>query len=340
MPRVALITGISGQDGTYLSELLCEKGYEVHGIASCGAAPDADPQPRIHYADLADGSNFSRLLDEIQPDEVYNLASQSHVSISFELPVHTVNVTGLGVLRLLEAIRLHQERSGRRVRFFQASSSDMYGAVRHSPQNEKTPFHPQSPYACAKLYAYWQTINYREAYGLFASNGILFNHESPRRSESFLTRKVTRAATRIKLGLQQRLSLGNREARRDWGFAGDYVEAMWLTLTQDEPDDFVFATGESHTVQEFVAEVFSYLELDWRQHVDFDAAQSRPLDVALLCGDAGKAQQKLGWKPKCDFRQLVRMMTDHDLELAREELRSGRQDDRTAVPLPNEVNAK
>ena len=319
MARTALITGISGQDGTYLAELLLGKDYSVHGLVAVGHAGTFTPGTTIHYADLTDGSNLGSVLNEIQPDEVYHLAAQSHVRMSFDVPVYTVNVTGLGTLRLLEAIRQYQQRSGRAVRFYQASSSEMFGKAAHSPQNEDTPFHPRSPYACAKVFAYWQTVNYREAYGMFASNGILFNHESPRRGEAFVTRKITRAAGRIKVGLQAKLPLGNLEARRDWGFAGDYVEAMWRMLQHEDPDDFVIATGETHSVREFLDEVFGTLDLDWHDYVETDPALYRPAEVDALCGEASKARRVLGWEPKVTFRELARLMTEHDLELARRE---------------------
>lgn len=319
MNRTALITGINGQDGSYLSELLQEKGYEVHGIVPCNSGKYRSPNTFLHHADLAEGSNLSVLLDEIRPHEVYHLAAQSHVRVSFDIPLYTAEVTGLGTLRILEAIRQHQNRSGREVRFYQASSSEMFGRTNTSPQSEQTPFHPRSPYACAKVFAYWQTINYREAYDMFACNGILFNHESPRRGETFVTRKITRAAARIKMGLQEKLFLGNLDAKRDWGFAGDYVEAMWLMLQQEQPDDFVIATGETHSVREFLEEVFDYLELDWNDYVEIDPKFYRPAEVDELRGDARKAQKNLGWKTKVSFSQLAQMMTDHDLEEARRE---------------------
>jgi GDPmannose 4,6-dehydratase len=317
--RTALITGISGQDGTYLAELLLGKGYSVHGLVACGHAGTITPGTTIHYADLTDGSNLGSILDAIQPDEVYHLAAQSHVRLSFDVPVYTANVTGLGTLRLLDALRQHQTRSGRTARFYQASSSEMFGQAAQSPQNEATPFHPRSPYACSKVFAYWQTVNYREAYGMFASNGLLFNHESPRRGEAFVTRKITRAAGRIKLGLQEKLKLGNLDARRDWGFAGDYVEAMWRILQHEQPDDFVIATGRTHSVREFLDEVFGALDLDWHDYVEVDPVLYRPSEVDVLCGDASKARRALGWEPKVGFRELARMMTEHDLELARRE---------------------
>ena len=319
--RVAFITGISGQDGYYLSKLLIEKGYAVHGLIPCNTPGIGEPpEIHLHYGDLADSGNFGTLLDAIRPDEVYNLAAQSHVRLSFELPVYTANVTGLGVLRWLEEIRLHQLRTGRSVRFYQASSSEMFGKVKVSPQNEETPFHPRSPYGCAKVFGYWQTINYRESYDLFACNGILFNHESPRRGEGFVTRKITLAAARIKLGLQDKLSLGNLDSQRDWGFAGDYVEAMWQMLQQDQPDDYVVATGTTHTIRAFLDETFGHLGLDWHKHVVQDPRFLRPAEVDLLCGDASKARRVLGWKPKVSFQELAQMMVESDLELVRREV--------------------
>ncbi|MEX0702263.1 MAG: GDP-mannose 4,6-dehydratase [Planctomycetales bacterium] len=319
MPRVALISGITGQDGSYLAELLLDQGYEVHGLVATYSGGVPNPRTTSHVFDLADGTNLSVVMDEVRPDEVYHLAAQSHVRHSFDLPVHTADVTGVGVLRVLEAVRQHELHAGRKVRFYQASSSEMYGQVTASSQNEETPFHPRSPYACAKVYGYWQTRNYREAYGMFACNGILFNHESPRRGEQFVTRKITRAAGRIKVGLQDKLSLGNIEARRDWGFAGDYVEAMWKILQHDGPDDYVIATGETHSVREFLEAAFAHLDLDWREHVETDPRLFRPTEVDTLRGDASKARKTLGWQPRVNFEQLVRMMTDHDLDLARRE---------------------
>lgn len=319
MAKVALITGISGQDGSYLTEFLLEKGYEVHGLSAVTSHGYIHADSYRHFVDLADGANLGRILEAVRPDEVYHLAAQSHVRLSFDLPVHTGNVTGVGTVRVLEAIRELQDRTGKEVRFYQASSSEMFGQVKETPQTEQTPFHPRSPYACAKVYAYWQTVNYREAYGMFAVNGILFNHESPRRGEAFVTRKITRAATRIKLGLQNELFLGNLEARRDWGFAGDYVEAMWRMLQHDEPDDFVIATGETHSVREFLEEVFGYLDLDWRDYVRTDDTLLRPTEVELLRGDATKAKEKLGWSPQVSFSGLAKLMTDADLKLAEEE---------------------
>jgi GDPmannose 4,6-dehydratase len=324
----ALVTGITGQDGSYLTEFLLSKGYEVHGLIrrastfGTGRIDHLYVDPHVdtarlflHYGDLSDGNSLSRLLQEIQPDEVYNLAAQSHVAVSFQNPIYSVDIDALGTLRLLESIR----QLDHPVRFYQASSSEMYGKVREVPQDEETPFHPRSPYAAAKVYSHWQTVNYREAYGLFACSGILFNHESPRRGETFVTRKVTRAATRIKLGLQNRLFLGNLEAERDWGFAADYVEAMWLMLQQDEPDDYVIATGERHSVREFVEKAFGLLGLDWEQHVETDPRYYRPAEVDVLQGDFSKARRVLGWEPKVGFDALVEMMVAADLALAEEE---------------------
>lgn len=325
--KKALITGITGQDGSYLTELLLKKGYEVYGIIRRSSSfhtgridhlyvdPHNQPALKLVYGDLTDGNNLSAMINEIEPDEVYNLGAQSHVRVSFDMPIYTVDVDALGTLRLLEAVR----KMKRPARFYQASSSEMYGKVREVPQNENTPFYPRSPYGCAKVYGFWQTVNYREAYGLFACNGILFNHESPRRGETFVTRKITRAATRIKMGLQDKLYLGNLDAKRDWGFAGDYVEAMWLMLQQDRPDDYVIATGETHSVREFLDEVFGYLDMDWRPYVAKDPKYFRPTEVDLLQGDATKARKVLNWQPKVTFRELARMMTDADLKIAQDE---------------------
>jgi GDPmannose 4,6-dehydratase len=337
MAKIALITGVTGQDGSYLAELLLNKGYEVHGMVrrtssfatgridhlrkGFGASPDG---LQLHYGDLGDGTGLRRIIEQVRPDEVYNLAAQSHVRISFDQPEYTADVVGLGALRLLEALRDHNKRRGRAARLYQAGSSEMFGKVAEVPQREGTPFHPRSPYACAKVYAHWQTINYREAYGLFACNGILFNHESPRRGENFVTRKITRSATRIKLGAQDKLSLGNLDARRDWGFAGDYVEAMWLMLQQENPDDYVVATGNTHSVQEFLEVVFDRLKLKMKDHVETDPRFFRPAEVDLLIGDASKAKRVLGWQPKVKFEQLAEMMVDADLELAERELRGQR----------------
>ncbi|UCD48527.1 MAG: GDP-mannose 4,6-dehydratase [Phycisphaerales bacterium] len=326
--RKAFVTGITGQDGSYLAELLLEKGYEVWGLIRRSSSfntgrldhlyrdPHEQPRLRLVHGDMTDGSNLASLIAEIRPDEVYNLAAQSHVRVSFDQPIYSVNVAGLGTLRLLEAIR----SCSLPVRFYQASSSEMYGRVVETPQTEKTLFYPRSPYACAKVYGYWQTVNYREAYGLFACNGILFNHESPRRGETFVTRKITRAATRIKCGLQEKLYLGNLDAKRDWGFAGDYVEAMWRMLQQEHADDYVVATGRTHAVREFLDEVFGYLDLDWSQYVEIDPRYFRPSEVDLLQGDASKAREVLGWEPRVRLRELARMMTDADMELAQQEL--------------------
>ena len=326
----ALITGITGQDGSYLAELLLGKGYEVHGIIrrsssfNTGRIDDIYQDPhapevrlRLHYGDLTDGSSLNRILRIVKPDEIYHLGAQSHVRVSFDVPEYTGEVTALGTTRLLEAIR----ETGITPRFYQASSSELYGAS-PPPQNEDTPFRPRSPYAIAKLYGYHMAINYREAYGLFVANGILFNHESPRRGETFVTRKITRAAARIKLGLQDKLYLGNLDAQRDWGFAGDYVEAMWMILQQERPDDFVIATGEIHSVRSFVELTFAELDLDWKAHVEVDPRYFRPTEVDALCGDASKARRVLGWKPRVSFAQLVKMMVTADLELAQREWRS------------------
>ncbi len=326
----ALITGITGQDGSYLADLLLDKPeYEVHGLVRRSSslnrqridhlfARDSTVQERfhLHYADLADASSLATIMEQIRPDEVYNLGAQSHVRVSFDQPLYTADVVGLGTLRLLEAVR-NLNRS-KPVRFYQASSSEMYGAAA-PPQGPSTPFHPRSPYACAKLYGHWQTINYREAYGLFACSGILFNHESPRRGESFVTRKVTLGATRIKEGLQKKLVMGNLESKRDWGFAGDYVRAMWLMLQQDKPDDFVVATGETYSIRELLELAFSYLDLDYHDFVEFDTRYTRPSEVDVLQGDATKARDVLGWRPEVNFRGLIKMMVEHDRELARRE---------------------
>ncbi|SRR5579875_1445678 len=335
MSKVALITGVTGQDGSYLAEFLLKRGYEVHGIvrrSSSFATGRIDHlrkgygQSRnglqLHYGDLGDGTGLRRIIEQTRPDELYNLAAQSHVRISFDQPEYTVDVVGLGTLRLLEAVRDHNKRHGRTVRMYQAGSSEMFGQAPEVPQRESTPFHPRSPYACAKVYAHWQTVNYREAYGMFAVNGILFNHESPRRGENFVTRKITRSATRIKLGLQQKLMLGNLEARRDWGFAGDYVEAMWLMMQQENPDDYVIATGESHSVREFLELAFARVGLDWQKYVELDPRFLRPAEVDNLRGDSSKARRILNWSPKVTFEQLVALMIDADMELAERELKS------------------
>jgi len=325
--KKALITGITGQDGSYLTELLLKKGYEIWGVIRRSSSfhtgridhlykdPHERPPLRLVYGDLTDGTNLSSIVNEIQPDEVYNLGAQSHVKVSFETPIYTANTDALGTLRLLEVVRTMKKPA----KFYQASSSEMFGKVVETPQTEKTPFYPRSPYACAKAYGFWQTVNYREAYNLFACNGILFNHESPRRGETFVTRKITRAAARIKLGFQDKLFLGNIEAKRDWGYAADYVESMWLILQQDKPDDYVIATGQSHSVREFLDEVFGYLGLDWHKYVEVDPMYFRPTEVDVLQGDASKAQKVLGWKPKTTFKELARMMVDADLKLAQHE---------------------
>lgn len=329
--RKALVTGITGQDGSYLAEFLISKGYQVHGIVRRSSTFNTDridhlysdphdPDSRLflHYGDLSDGTGLRRVLEGVQPDEVYNLGAQSHVRVSFEQPEYTADVVAMGTLRLLEALRDYMVVSGRTVRMYQAGSSEMFGAA-PPPQSEATPFYPRSPYAVSKVAAYWYAVNYREAYNVFVSTGILFNHESPRRGETFVTRKITRALGRIKMGLQDTLYLGNLDARRDWGFAGDYVEAMWLMLQQDKPGDFAIATGESYSVRDFLTEAFSYAGLDWQQHVKIDSRYFRPTEVDYLLGDPTKAKRELGWSPKVDFKELVRIMVDHDMELARQE---------------------
>lgn len=314
----ALITGITGQDGSYLSELLLSKQYEVHGIIrrsstfSTARLEHIFPRLHLHYGDLCDGTAMSRLVRKIEPDEVYNLAAQSHVRVSFDQPEYTADATGVGALRLLEAVRDYRDLSKHEVRYYQASSSEMFGKVVETPQRETTPFYPRSPYGCAKAYAHWTTVNYRESYGLHASCGILFNHESPRRGETFVTRKIARAAARISRGLENTLPLGNLDALRDWGYAGDYVRAMHLMLQQDEPDDYVVATGQMHSVREFCELAFGMLGLDWRQYVVVDPRLHRPAEVDLLLGDATKAREKLGWVPKVGFEQLVRMMVERE----------------------------
>jgi len=317
----ALITGITGQDGSYLAELLLGKGYEVHGIIrrastfNTGRIDHLYRDPHIngvrlflHYGDIADSTNLIKLLYRIQPEEVYHLAAQSHVRVSFDIPEYTGDVTALSTTRILEAIR----ETGVKSRFYQASSSEMFGKVQEVPQRETTPFYPRSPYGAAKVYAHWMTVNYRESYDLFAASGILFNHESPRRGETFVTRKITRAAVRIKAGLQKKLYLGNLDAKRDWGYAKEYVEAMWLMLQQDKPDDYVIATGETHSVREFLEEAFSYLDLDWREYVELDPKYLRPTEVDLLIGDASKAKRVLNWEPRVTFKELVHLMVDAD----------------------------
>lgn len=335
--KKALITGITGQDGSYLAELLLEKGYEVHGLIRRSSSfntaridhiyqdpHQSDTRLFLHFGDLADDAGLVSVVGGIQPDEVYHLGAQSHVRVSFDAPVFTSDVTGVGTIRLLEAIR----KVAPKARFYQASSSEMYGKAREVPQSETTPFYPRSPYGAAKVFSYWVTVNYREAYDMFACNGILFNHESPRRGGTFVTRKITRAAARIKLGLQDKIYLGNLDAKRDWGYAKDYVEAMWLMLQHDKPDDFVIATGETHTVREFLDVVFSHLDMDYKKHVEIDPRYFRPTEVDVLVGDARKARTELGWEPKVTFEELARLMTDADLRLAQYEQSAG------AAPVP------
>lgn len=328
--KKALVTGITGQDGSYLAELLLEKGYEVHGIIRRSSSFNTqridhiytdphfdDTRLFLHYGDLTDTGVLSKLLHELQPEEIYNLGAQSHVRVSFDTPEYTGDVTGLGTQRLLESVR--ETGLIGKVRYYQASSSEMFGKVQEVPQVETTPFWPRSPYACAKVYGHWLTINYRESFGLHGSSGILFNHESPRRGETFVTRKITRAATRIKVGLQDRLYLGNLDAKRDWGYAKEYVEMMWLMLQQDEPDDYVIATNETHTVKEFVQATFDRLGLDWEAYVEYDKRYERPAEVDLLIGDPAKAKRQLGWEPRVKFKELVEIMVDADLKLAERE---------------------
>ncbi|TMA86321.1 MAG: GDP-mannose 4,6-dehydratase [Deltaproteobacteria bacterium] len=326
--KKALITGITGQDGSYLAELLLSKDYEVHGIIRRASVFNTeridhlyqDPHVNgvklfLHYGDIADSTNLIKLLYRVQPDEIYHLAAQSHVRVSFDIPEYTGDVTGIGTIRILEAIR----ECGLKSKFYQASSSEMFGKVQEVPQRETTPFYPRSPYGAAKLYAYWVTVNYRESYDMFACNGILFNHESPRRGETFVTRKVTRAAARIKHGVDDKLYLGNLDARRDWGYAKEYVEAMWLMLQQEQADDYVIATGETHSIRDLLDEAFGYVGLDWKEHVDIDARYYRPAEVDLLIGDASKAKRKLGWEPKIRFKELVQLMMDADTAIAEKE---------------------
>ncbi len=324
MSKKALITGITGQDGSYLAELLLQKGYEVHGVIRrsssfntgrlAGIFQDphvANTRLKLHYGDISDASVINQLIKSIRPEEVYHLAAQSHVRVSFDIPEYTSDITGLGTLRILEAIR----DSGVQTRFYQASSSEMFGMVQETPQTEKTPFYPRSPYAVGKVFAYWTTVNYREAYQIYACNGILFNHESPRRGETFVSRKITRSVARILARLDQKLYLGNLDAKRDWGYAPEYVDAMWRMLQQDKPSDYIIATGETHTVKEFVTEAFSYVGLDWNKYVEIDPRYFRPTEVDLLLGDSRKAEKELGWKPKLKFTDLVRVMVDADLSL-------------------------
>jgi GDPmannose 4,6-dehydratase len=325
-PKRALITGITGQDGSYLSELLLQKGYEVHGIIRRTSTFNTDridhiyvdshnPEAKLflHYGDLTDGTTLRRILEQVQPVEIFNLGAQSHVRVSFDSPEYTADAVGMGTLRLLEAIRDYQHRTGIEVRFYQAGSSEMFGKVQEIPQKETTPFYPRSPYACAKVYAHWQTVNYRESYEMFACNGILFNHESPRRGETFVTRKITRAVARIVAGTQKKIYLGNLDAKRDWGYAKDYVNAMWLMLQQDAPDDYVVATGETYSVREFLDIAFGHVNLNWEDFVAFDKRYERPAEVELLIGDPVKARQKLGWQPTVTFKELVQLMVDADL---------------------------
>jgi GDPmannose 4,6-dehydratase len=336
MRKKALITGITGQDGSYLAELLLNKGYEVHGIKRRSSSfntsridevlPDwheRDAHLLLHFADLADSTSLIKLLYRLQPDEIYHLGAQSHVRVSFEIPEYTGDITALGTTRLLEAIR----ETGIKTKFYQASSSEMFGRVHEVPQCETTPFRPQSPYACSKVYAHWTTVNYREGYGLFACNGILFNHESPRRGETFVSRKITRAVARIRAGLQNKLYLGNLEAKRDWGYAPEYVEAMWRMMQLDKPGDFVVATGETHTVREFVETAFDHAGLDWERSVEIDPRYFRPTEVDVLLGDASKAEREIGWRPQVKFHTLVRLMVDADWKLLRDQLdgRSARE---------------
>ena len=331
MEKRALIIGVTGQDGSYLAQLLLAKGYEVHGLMRRASLFNTDridhlyhdphlvgTNLNLHYGDLTEAGGLRRVLEQVNPDEVYNLGAQSHVKVSFDIPEYTAEVVAVGTLRLIEALRDHAQHGGRSVRYYQAGSSEMFGAS-PPPQNERTPFYPRSPYGASKLAAHWFAVNYRESYGLFICNGILFNHESPRRGETFVTRKVTRAVGRISQGLQDKLYLGNLDAKRDWGFAGDYVEAMWLMLQQDRPDDYVVATGEAHTVRELVEIAFAEANLDWRRHVELDARYLRPTDVDALRGDPQKARHVLGWDARVGFKELIRMMVAHDIDLARRE---------------------
>ncbi|HEY3368839.1 MAG TPA: GDP-mannose 4,6-dehydratase [Symbiobacteriaceae bacterium] len=329
--KTALVTGVTGQDGSYLSELLLSKGYYVHGVIRRASTFNTDridhlyqdphdPEARLflHYGDLSDATGLRRIIEKVQPDEIYNLAAQSHVRVSFEEPEYTADIVATGTLRMLEVLRDYQQTRGTQVRFYQACSSEMFGAA-PPPQSEATMFHPRSPYAVSKVAGYWYARNYRESYGMFVANGILFNHESPRRGETFVTRKITRALGRILVGLQDKLYLGNLDAKRDWGFAGDYVEAMWLMLQQEQPEDLVIATGESYSVRDFLEEAFSYATLPWQKYVEQDSRYFRPAEVDHLHGDAAMARAKLGWRPKVSFKDLVHMMVDHDWELARQE---------------------
>ncbi len=341
IPRKALVTGITGQDGSYLAEFLLAKGYEVHGVIRRSSSFNTDriehlyrdPHDKnaklfLHYGDLVDGTGLREIVQRVAPSEVYNLGAQSHVKVSFDQPVYTIATDAMGTIHLLEAIR----DTNPKIKFYQASSSEMFGKVVEKPQSERTPFHPRSPYACAKVYSFWQTVNYRESYGMYACNGILFNHESPRRGETFVTRKITRAATRIKEGLQEKLYLGNLDASRDWGFAGDYVEAMWLMLQQETAEDYVIATGETYTVRQFLDEVFGHLGLDWKKYVEVDPRYFRPAEVDFLLGDATKAKKQLGWSPKTNMKQLAAMMTDSDWKFAKREKAIKEHDSREAKP--------
>lgn len=334
----ALITGITGQDGSYLSEFLLNKDYDVHGIIRRTSTFNTDridhlyqdphePAARLflHYGDLTDGVTIRRILEEVRPREIYNLGAQSHVRVSFDTPEYTVDSVAMGTLRILEAIRDYRHRTGIDVRFYQAGSSEMFGKVKEVPQKETTPFYPRSPYSCAKVYAHWQTINHRESYEIFACNGILFNHESPRRGETFVTRKITRAIARIVAGQQKKLYLGNLDAKRDWGYAKDYVKAMWLMLQQPEPDDYVVATGETHSIREFLDVAFGYVNLDWHDYVEFDPRYLRPAEVDLLVGDPTKAKQKLGWEPSVTFEGLVKLMVSADLRAMGQDLPHGEE---------------
>ncbi len=342
--KKALITGITGQDGSYLAELLLAKGYEVHGIIRRASTFNTsridhlyrDPHINgvklfLHYGDLADSVQMVKLLYELQPEEIYNLGAQSHVRVSFDIPEYTGDVVGLGAIRILEAIR--EAGLVKKCRFYQASSSEMFGKVQQVPQTEETPFWPRSPYGCAKMYAHWLTVNYRESYNLHASSGILFNHESPRRGETFVTRKITRAATRIKLGLQESLYMGNLDAQRDWGYAKEYVEMMWVMLQQDKPDDYVVATNETHTVKEFIQETFALLDLDWEKYIKYDPRYERPAEVELLIGNPAKAKRQLGWEPKVKFKELVKIMTASDLQLAKREAQIAQLGEPSSAPF-------
>jgi GDPmannose 4,6-dehydratase len=330
MSKRALVTGITGQDGSYLAEFLLEKGYEVHGIVRRSSSVTrsridhlrsyergSNQRLFLHYGDLADSVRLVKLLYLLQPDEIYNLAAQSHVRVSFDIPEYTADVTGIGAARILEAII--ESGIGKKVRFYQASSSEMFGKVQEIPQKETTPFWPRSPYACAKAFAHWMTVNYRESYGLFACSGILFNHESPRRGESFVTRKITLSAARIKAGLEKKLSLGNLDSKRDWGYAKEYVEGMWRMLQQDEPDDYILATNETHAIREFLDVAFDRAGLDWKDHVDYDERYLRPAEVDLLIGDYSKARERLGWEPRTRMKELAELMVDADLKEAENE---------------------